>query len=135
MTILDPSDVERSLDGSAMDDLFSSSHPLNAWRINMGDASLAADGMCLAARAFRNDEERLTVLRLASEIVRDRPGEAVLNAVATAISVLSSTDRGPVTLTIPRWLVLPPHRARRRCHALGARFRPRRHPIRKCKHG
>jgi hypothetical protein len=40
------------------------------------------------------------VLRLASEIVRVRPGEVVLNGVANAISVLSSTDGGPVTLTI-----------------------------------
>ena len=94
-------------DGSAMDDMFNADHPLSSWRINMGDASLAADGLCLAARACRTDTERLTVLGLAAEIVRDRPGEAALNGVATAISALPSTDGGPVTLSIPALAASP----------------------------
>jgi hypothetical protein len=88
-------------DGSAMDDLFSSAHPLAWLRVNMGDASLAADGLCLAARARRTEAERLTVLTLASEILRGRPDEEVLNGVATAVSVLPSVDGGPATLSIP----------------------------------
>lgn len=94
-------------DGSAMEDLFNSSHPLSSWRINMGDTSLAADGLCLAARACRTDSERLTVLDLASGILAIHPSETVLNGVATALSVLPSTDSGPVSLTVAALVASP----------------------------
>ena len=62
-------------DGSAMDDMTSWTHPLSSGRVNMGDISLAADGLCLASRASRTLEERGTVLSIAAQIVRGQPAE------------------------------------------------------------
>jgi len=73
-------------DSSAMDDMATWAHPLGWGRINMGDTSLAADGLCLAARASRTPEEHATVLSIAGQIVRGHPAEIVLNGVGHALA-------------------------------------------------
>jgi hypothetical protein len=75
-------------DGSAMDDMATWSHPLGSGRINMGDTSLAVDGLCLAARASRTSEEHASVLSIAGQIVRGRPAESALNGVGHALAAL-----------------------------------------------
>src|ERR1022692_3370064 len=87
-------------DGSAMDDLTGSAHPLSSMRISMGDATLAADGLCLASRASRADAERATVLGIAGQIVRRRPQETVLNGVGHALAALKSLNGGPPSISI-----------------------------------
>jgi hypothetical protein len=84
-----------------MEDIFGSSHPLSWWRFDMGDASLVPHGLGLAARASRSDAENVTVLQLASEILRSRPNDVVLNGIATAISAVPSTGSDPANLSIP----------------------------------
>jgi len=87
-------------DGSAMDDLTQSSHPLSSWQINIGDATLAADGISLAARASRTPEEQAAVLEIATQIVRNQPSEEVLNGVAHSIAALRSLADAPATMSI-----------------------------------
>jgi hypothetical protein len=87
-------------DGSAMDDMTSWTHPLSSGRINMGDISLAADGLCLASRASRAPEERGTVLSIAAQIVRGQPAEIVLNGVAHALAALSSLAGAPPSVAV-----------------------------------
>ena len=87
-------------DGSAMDELTSSAHPLSSWRIDMGDATLVADGLHLAARATRSDDQRIKVLDLASAIVRNHHSEAVLHNVARALSALGSIADASASLSI-----------------------------------
>jgi hypothetical protein len=53
-----------------MDDMATWTHPLSSGRIKMSDTSLAADGLCLAARASRTPGEHATVLSIAGKIVR-----------------------------------------------------------------
>ena len=87
-------------DGSAMDELTNSAHPLSSWRIDMGDATLVADGLHLAARATRDDDQRIKVLELASAIVRNHTSETVLHDVARALSALGSIASAPTSLSI-----------------------------------
>jgi transcriptional regulator with XRE-family HTH domain len=87
-------------DGSAMDDMTNWTHPLSSGRINMGDISLAADGLCLASRASRAAEERATVLRIAAQIVRGQPAEIVLNGVAHALAALPSLTGAPPSVAV-----------------------------------
>jgi hypothetical protein len=82
-------------DGSAMDDMATWAHPLGWGRINMGDTSLAADGLCLAARASRTPEEHATVLSIAGQIVRGHPAEIVLNGVGHALAALPDLAAAP----------------------------------------
>jgi hypothetical protein len=87
-------------DGSAMDELTGSAHPLSSWRIDMGDATLVADGLHLAARATRSGDQRINVLDLASAIVRNHHSETVLHNVARALSALGSIADAPASLSI-----------------------------------
>ncbi len=86
-------------DGSAMDELTNSAHPLSSLRINMGDASLTGDGLHLAARSARGDNQRIVVLELAAAIIRSEPSETVLHDVGRAIVALGSLDGGPDSLS------------------------------------
>jgi hypothetical protein len=83
-----------------MDDLAEWTHPLSSGRVNMGDPSLAADGLCLASRASRTPEERTTVLSIAAQIVRTRPAETVLNGVAHATAALPSLAGAPSSMSV-----------------------------------
>jgi transcriptional regulator with XRE-family HTH domain len=87
-------------EGSAMDDMTSWTHPLSSGRINMGDISLVADGLCLASRASRAPEERDTVLNIAAQIVRGQPAEIVLNGVAHALAALPSLTGAPPSVAV-----------------------------------
>jgi len=65
-------------DGSAMNDMATSAHPLSWGRVNVGDISLAADSLFLAARASRTPEQHAIVLGIAGAdhpqpARRDRP--------------------------------------------------------------
>ena len=86
-------------DGSAMDDLTSSRHPLNSLRINMGEATLTGDGLHLAARAARGRDERIAVLEQAEVILGSEPSEAVLHDIGRALVALGSLDGGPNSLS------------------------------------
>lgn len=88
-------------DGSAMDDMTGSPHPLSAMRISFGDATLAADGLRLAARASRTPDQHATVADLAAEITRSSPAETVLAGVAHALTALPSLPAAPHPLSIP----------------------------------
>jgi hypothetical protein len=87
-------------DGSAMDDLLGSRHPLSSLRIDMGETSLAGQGLYLAARATRGDEQRSAVLDLASAIIGRQPGEPVLHDAATSLVALGSLAEAPASLSI-----------------------------------
>jgi hypothetical protein len=87
-------------DGSAMDDLTNSAHPLSSWRVNMGDATLVGGGLHLAARAARGDDQRIAVLELAGPMVRSEPSESVLHDIGRALAALGSLDGGPDLLSI-----------------------------------
>jgi hypothetical protein len=87
-------------DGSAMDDMATSAHPLSWGRINMSDTSLAADGLCLAARANRTPEQHATVLSIAGQIVRRHPAEIVLNGVGHALAALPDLAGAPALVSI-----------------------------------
>ena len=87
-------------DGSAMDDIATSTHPLGWGRINMGDTSLAADGLCLAARASRTPEQHATVLSIAGQIVRGQPAEIVLNGVGHALAALPDLAGAPAPVSV-----------------------------------
>lgn len=87
-------------DGSAMDDMSTWAHPLSWGRIKMGDTSLAADGLCLAARASRTPEEHATVLSIAGQIVRGHPAEIVLNGVGHALAALPDLAGAPASASV-----------------------------------
>jgi hypothetical protein len=87
-------------DGSAMDDITGAAHPLSAMRISMGDATLAADGLGLAARASRTPTQYATVADLAAEITRGRPAETVLDGVAHALAALPSLPAAPHPMSV-----------------------------------
>jgi hypothetical protein len=87
-------------DGSAMDDMATWAHPLGWGRINIGDTSLAADGLCLAARASRTPEEHVTVLSIAGQIVRGHPAETVLNGVGSALAALPDLEGAPASVSV-----------------------------------
>jgi len=87
-------------DGSAMDDMATWTHPLGWGRINVGDTSLAADGLCLAARASRTPEEHATVLSIAGQIVRGHPAEIVLNGVGHALAALPDLAGAPAPVSV-----------------------------------
>jgi uncharacterized protein YutE (UPF0331/DUF86 family) len=94
-------------DGSAMDDLTTSAHPLSSWRISMGESTLAADGLCLGARASRTPAERAVLLGVAAQIVQGKPEETVLNGVAHALAALPSLAGAPTSLAIPALVSSP----------------------------
>lgn len=104
-------------DGSAMDDLTSSAHPLSSWRISMGESTLAADGLCLGARTSRTPAERAVLLGIAAQIVQGKQEETVLNGVAHALAALPSLSGAPTSLSIPA-LVNSPSESMRAIGAL-----------------
>jgi uncharacterized protein YutE (UPF0331/DUF86 family) len=87
-------------DGSAMDDLTRSAHPLSSWHVNIGDATLAADGLCLAVRASRTPAEHQVILGIAAQIIQDKPTETVLSGVGHALVALPSLSGAPTALSI-----------------------------------
>lgn len=87
-------------DGSAMDDIPGAAHPLSAMRISMGEATLAADGLCLAVRASRTAAQHAVVADLAAEITRGRPAETVLDGVAHALAALPSLPAAPHPMSV-----------------------------------
>jgi hypothetical protein len=87
-------------DGSAMDDITGAAHPLSAVRISMGDATLAADGLCLAVRASRTPAQHAVVADLAVEIARGHPSETVIDGVAHALAALPSLPAAPHPMSV-----------------------------------
>ena len=104
-------------DGSAMDDLAGPAHPLSSFRINMGAATLAADGLCLAARARRDDSKLAELLSIVAQILQGRPDETVLNGVAHAIAAVPSLSGAPTSVSI-RALASSPSESMRSVSAL-----------------